>query len=88
MITANMVYTVDQFTYVLKPVFRLNYRKFIRLVGCELYGRNNHKYYGYWDRCNMPMNLVYQCEQRCRLLYAEKQYEASSEGVMREKLTA
>lgn len=76
-------YTIDNYTYILKPIFRLNTTKHIRIVGAELYGKGNAKYYGYWSRENMPMNLVYQLEQRCRFLYAQSSYDINADGYMR-----
>lgn len=77
------VYTIDNFTYLLKPVFRLNSTKHIRIVGAELHGRGNGKYYGYWSRENMPMNLVYRLEGWCRMLYAQSAYDIDEDGYMR-----
>ena len=81
---AQFLYVVDDYQYILKPVFRLNTSKRVRVVGAELYGPKNNRYYGYWDRVNMPMNLVYQLEQRCRWLYAHQEFTINQEGYMRD----
>lgn len=81
---SQFLYVVDGYQYILKPVFRLNSTKHIRVIGAELYGSRNSKYYGYWERANMPMNLVYQLEMRCRWLYAHKEFEQSNDGAMRD----
>lgn len=79
------VYTVDEYTYRLMPVFHLNTTKRIRLVGVEMWGTAKIHYYGYWERHNMPMSLVYQLEQRCRALYRDGQYTTNDNGYFRER---
>lgn len=79
------LYVADNYEYVLKAVYKVNGAKRIRTLGAELWGRNG-KYYGFWDRGNMPMNLVYQIEMRCRYLYARGAFEENN-GVFREPKT-
>jgi len=77
------VYTVDGYTYVLRPIFKLSSAKFIRVIGCEMYGRRNMKYYGYWSRENIPMKLVHTLENYCRMAYAQGRYQRDEDGKMR-----
>lgn len=77
-------YVSDGYEYILKPVFYVNGTRRIRVKGAELYGAGNNKYYGYWPRHNMPMNLVYQLEMRCRWLYAHQEYIKDDDGNMRD----
>lgn len=81
---AQFLYVVDNYQYILKPIFRINSTRHIRVIGAELWGSKNLKYYGFWDRSNMPMSLVYQLEQRCRWLYSHAEYEIADNGYMRD----
>lgn len=77
------VYSVDGYTYVLKPLFRLTRTKHIRIVGAEMYGRQNHRYYGFWERSNMPFAVMQGLESFCRRSYAEGRYEHNEDGLYR-----
>lgn len=81
---SQFLYVVDSYQYILKPVFYVNSTKHIRVRGAEMYGPRNNRYYGYWDRSNMPMGLVYQLEQRCRWLYSHSEYEMDHNGNFRD----
>lgn len=82
--TDPFIYVAEGYTYRLALVFRINSTKHIRIVGAEMYGKDNNRYYGYWERHNIPMNLVYQMEMRARWLYSHGQYVTGENGYLRE----
>lgn len=77
-------YSAEGYTYRLALVWRLNTTKRVRIVGAEMYGFDNLRYYGFWSRENIPMNTVYQMEQVARALHAKGKYTIDANGFHRE----
>jgi hypothetical protein len=79
----HFVYVVDSYRYILRPVFKLTRGKFLRINGAEMYGAKNSKYYGYWSRENIPLEIIRQLESYSRYFYARGMYETDNHGLMR-----
>lgn len=77
------LYIIDGYRYELVPVFRVTSRHFVRILGAELYGANNCKYYGWWPRENMPLKVVRMVENVARVVFNAGQFEINANGHMR-----
>ena len=81
------VYAIDGYTYKLLPVFSITVKGFCRVRGAELYGAKNNKYYGYWERHNMPLSVIRDLEKYCKAALASGAIQDDGNGHLRTNRT-